>query len=175
MLHFAFYLRFKWNWTLLSVTGLLITNLPKKEKLKNSMLPPKTGKPPFFYQKHGNFEPRKTCIVSRLSGFVCPFLTLLRFTAEQVLKCQWCLVCTIYYKCAKNTSISQYSFQPRIICHLLFNTFYYVHCLFSVCSANRRADWICTLQLIVIKVGQNVSSTRQEDVWDRRKYNSTHY
>ena len=90
----------------------------------------------------------------RMSGFVFTFITLLRSTAEQVLKSQWCLVCTICYTYAKNTSISEYSCQQRIVCHLLFNTFHYVQCLFPVCSANRRVDWICMMQLLVIKVGQ---------------------
>jgi len=90
----------------------------------------------------------------RISGFVYTFITLLQSTVEQVLKSQWFLVCTICYTYAKNTSISEYSFQQRIVCHLLFNTFYYDQSLFSVCSANRRVDWIYMMQLLVIKVGQ---------------------
>jgi len=71
----------------------------------------------------------------RISSFVYSFITLLRSTVEQVLKSQWCLVYTICYTYAKNTSISEYSFQQIIVCHLLFNTFHYVQCLFPVCTS----------------------------------------
>ena len=123
---------------------VLITNLPKERKDSQYIYYPLKLEKILFNKKPWKFRtPHGPYFLPfRISGFVYTFITLLRSTVEQVLKSQWCLVCTICYTYAKNTSISEYSFQQRIVCHLLFNTFYYGKCLFSICSANRRVD--CT-------------------------------